>query len=68
MFISSLWDVKEPTHYSRRAGDEVPGVVAVLFEYMGGWVGIASPNQLNSCQNSNPDAAIIISRDKRDAL
>ena len=32
MFISSLWDVKEPTHYSRRVGDEVPGVVAVLYE------------------------------------
>ena len=31
MFISSLWEVKEPTHYSRRVGDEVPGVVAVLF-------------------------------------
>ena len=38
MFISSLWDVKEPTHYSRRVGDEVPGVVAVLSEFMGGWV------------------------------
>ena len=31
MFISFLWDVKEPPHYSRRAGDEVRGVVAVLF-------------------------------------
>ena len=31
MFVSSLRDVKEPTHYSRRAGDKVPGVVAVLF-------------------------------------
>ena len=38
MFISSLWDVKKPTHYSRRVGDEVPGVVSVLCEYMGGWV------------------------------
>ena len=38
MFISSLWDVKEPTHYSRRVGDEVPGVVVVLCVYMGGWV------------------------------
>ena len=38
MFISSLWDVKEPTHYSRRVGNEVPGVVAVLCVYMGGWV------------------------------
>ena len=28
MFISSLWEVKEPKHYSRRV---VPGVVAVLF-------------------------------------
>ena len=31
MFISFLWDVEEPTHYSRRVGDVVPGVVAVLF-------------------------------------
>ena len=31
MFISSLWDVKEPKHYPRRVGDKVPGVVAVLF-------------------------------------
>ena len=31
MFISSLWDVKEPTHYSIRVGDVVPGVVAALF-------------------------------------
>ena len=31
MFISSLWDVKEPNHYSRRVEDKVPGVVAVLF-------------------------------------
>ena len=29
--ISSLWDVKEPTHYSKRVGNGVPGVVAVLF-------------------------------------
>ena len=48
MFISSLRDVKEPTHYSRRVGDEVPGDVAVY-----GWVGIAGPHQLNSCQNFN---------------
>ena len=38
MFISSLWYVKEPTHYSRRVGVEVPRVVAVLCVYMGGWV------------------------------
>ena len=31
MFISSMWDLKEPKHYSRRVGDKVPGVVAVLF-------------------------------------
>ena len=31
MFISSLWDVKEPTHYSKRVGDGVVGGVAVLF-------------------------------------
>ena len=31
MFISSLWYVKELTHCSIRVGDEVPGVVAVMF-------------------------------------
>ena len=36
MSISSMWDVKEPTHYSKRAGHEVPSVVAVLCECMGG--------------------------------
>ena len=30
MFISSMWDVKEPTHY------EVPGVVAALCKGIGG--------------------------------
>ena len=34
------WDVKEPTHYSKRVGHEVPGVVAVLCE------SIAGPHQL----------------------
>ena len=34
MFISSMWDVKEPTHYSKRV---VPDVVAVLCECMGGY-------------------------------
>ena len=37
MFISSMWDVKEPAHYSKRAGHEVPGVVAVLCKCMGGY-------------------------------
>ena len=31
-----MWDVKEPTHYSKRAGHEVPSVAAVLCECMGG--------------------------------
>ena len=35
-----LWDVKEPTHYSKRVGHEVPGVVAVLCE------SLAGPHQL----------------------
>ena len=30
-----MWDVKEPTHYSKRVEHEVPGVVAVLCERMG---------------------------------
>ena len=34
MFICSMWDVKEPTQYSRRVGHEVPCVVAVLCECM----------------------------------
>ena len=40
MFISSMWDVKEPTHYSKRVGHEVPGVVTFLCE------SIAGPHQL----------------------
>ena len=31
MFTRSLWDFKEPTHYSRIVGEGVPGVVAVPF-------------------------------------
>ena len=30
MLTIFLWDVKEPTHYSKRVGDGVPGVVAVM--------------------------------------
>ena len=30
MFKILIWDVKEPTHYSKRVGHEVPGVVNVL--------------------------------------
>ena len=37
MFMSSMWDVKEPTHLSKRAGHGVPVVVAVLCECMGGY-------------------------------
>ena len=37
MFINLKWDVKEPTYYSKRAGHEVPGVVAVLCECMDGY-------------------------------
>ena len=36
VFISSTWDSKEPTHYSKRVGHEVPGVVAVLCESVTG--------------------------------
>ena len=66
MFISSMWDVKEPTHYSKRAGHEVPGVVAVLCEYMGGYregdmprMGLSDPLayhlalRCKSCKNKN---------------
>ena len=34
------WDVREPTHYSKRVGHEVPGVVAALYE------SIPGPHQL----------------------
>ena len=30
MFKIPMWDVKQPTHYSKRVGREVPGVEAVL--------------------------------------
>ena len=28
--FNNMWDVKEPKHYSKRVGREVPSVVAVL--------------------------------------
>ena len=28
--LNNMWDVKEPKHYSKRVGREVPSVVAVL--------------------------------------
>ena len=28
--FNNMWDVKEPKHYSKRVGREVPGAVAVL--------------------------------------
>ena len=34
MFISSMWDVKEVTHYARRVGHGVPCAVAVLCKIM----------------------------------
>ena len=37
----STWDVKEPTHYSKRVGREVPGVVAVLLSGKCGPLGLA---------------------------
>ena len=46
MFII-LWDVKEPTHYSKRVGHEVPCVVAVLCE------SIAGPHQLIAAKKLN---------------
>ena len=41
-------DVKEPTHYSKRVGHEVPGVVAVLCE------SIAGPHQLIAAKKTQP--------------
>ena len=37
----TLWDVKEPTHYSKRVGDVVPGVVVYLrhLHHHSSWVG-----------------------------
>ena len=40
MFKMSTWDVKEPKHYSKRVGREVPGVVAVLLSSKCGWLGV----------------------------
>ena len=39
----TLWDVKEPTHYSKRVGDVVPGVVVKLrhLHHHSSWVGRA---------------------------
>ena len=42
------WDVKEPTHYSKRVGHEVPGVVAALCE------SIAGPHQLIAAKKTQP--------------
>ena len=40
MFKMSTWDVEEPTHYSKRVGREVPGVVVVLLCSKCGWFGV----------------------------
>ena len=66
MFKCSLWDVKEPKHYSKRAGPDVPGVVAFLCEYMGAYgegdmprMGLSVPFayhlalRCKSCKNKN---------------
>ena len=57
MFISSLWDVIEPTHYSRRVGDEVPGVVTVLGECVlssrSGRFGVQYGAQFSATKNVN---------------
>ena len=45
--ITIPWDVKEPTHYSKRVGHEVPGVVAVLCE------SIAGPHKLIAAKKLN---------------
>ena len=34
--LSTLWDVKEPTHLSKRVGHEVPDVVAAIFSKVAG--------------------------------
>ena len=44
------WDVKEPTHYSKRVGHEVLGVVAVLCE------SIAGPHQLIAAKKKTQPA------------
>ena len=62
MFISSLCDVKKPTHYTRRVGDEVPGVVAVLCEYVfsskSGRLGVMSLKRLEVCEVTKAKTAI----------
>ena len=34
--LLNAWDVKEPTHLTKRVGHEVPGVVAALFSKVAG--------------------------------
>ena len=41
------WDVKEPTHYSKRVGHEVPGVVAGLCESIAGLHQLIAAKKLN---------------------
>ena len=66
MFISLMWDVKEPTHYLKTAGHEVPSVVPVLCECKGGYkegdmprMGLSDPFaydlalRCKSCKNKN---------------
>ena len=57
--FSIPWDVKEPTHYSKRVGHEVPGVVAVLCE------SIAGPHQLIAAQKKKPNLLNQIKERKR---
>ena len=40
MLKISTWDVKEPTHYLKRVGREVPGVVAVFLSCKYGQLGV----------------------------
>ena len=55
-----LWDVKEPTHYSKRVGHEVPGVVAVLCE------SIAGPHQLIAAKKKKKLNLLKQIKDKQD--
>ena len=50
MFMGSMWDVKEPAHFSKRVGYEVPSVVAIfcvslydpsrVLSFVNVWVGL----------------------------
>ena len=53
-----MWGIKEPAHYSKRVGHEVPGVVAFLCESIAGPYQLIAAklnllNQISNKKNNN---------------